>query len=274
MRTLLKCLRTQLMVLSLISLSLFVLAQPTWAGTACNPVEPDAKKVMMSFELAHQVNTFLESSNAQLAIVARAGQNLDEYHLRYSHLGIIRKLENGQWRIQHVLNQCGTAKSGVYEEGLANFFMDDPFRFEALLLIPNPAVQAKLLKQLDSANSLKLHEANYNMLAFPFSTDYQNSNQWALEVMAAALAQESDITARPQAQAWLKWMDYQASTIELSAFTRLGARMFRANVSFDDHPFGRRMAGKIDTVTVESIEAFLRKRDGQLQRNVLSLQSN
>lgn len=269
MHALLKCLRTQLIVLSWV-----VLAQPTWAGTACNPSEPEAKKIMMGFELAHQVHRYLESSNAQLAILARAGQNLDEYHLRYSHLGIIRKLENGQWRIQHVLNQCGTAKSGVYEEGLANFFMDDPYRFEALLLIPNPVIQAKLLQQIDNTNSLNMHQANYNMLAFPFSTDYQNSNQWALEVLAAALAQDSEITARTQAQAWLKWMDYQASTLELSAFTRLGARMFRANVSFDDHPFGRRMAGKIDTVTVESIEAFLRKRDTQLQRKVLSLETN
>ena len=43
--------------------------------------------------------------------------------------------------------------------------------------------------------------------------------------------------------------------------TRLGARMFRANVSFDDQPFERRMAGKIDTVTVDSVLRFMHRRD-------------
>jgi hypothetical protein len=43
--------------------------------------------------------------------------------------------------------------------------------------------------------------------------------------------------------------------------TRLGARMFRANVSFDDQPFERRMAGRIDTVTVDSVVRFVHQRD-------------
>jgi hypothetical protein len=46
--------------------------------------------------------------------------------------------------------------------------------------------------------------------------------------------------------------------VQIDAATRLGARMFRANVAFDDHPFGQRMAGEIDTITVDAIERFLR----------------
>jgi hypothetical protein len=37
--------------------------------------------------------------------------------------------------------------------------------------------------------------------------------------------------------------------------------MFRANVSFDDQPFDRRMAGRIDTVTVDSVVRFVHQRD-------------
>jgi len=39
--------------------------------------------------------------------------------------------------------------------------------------------------------------------------------------------------------------------------------MFRANVAFDDHPFDRRMAGQIDTVTANAIVNFVRGRDPQ-----------
>jgi hypothetical protein len=39
--------------------------------------------------------------------------------------------------------------------------------------------------------------------------------------------------------------------------------MFRANVAFDDHPFDRRMAGQIDTVTTDAIVNFVRGRDPQ-----------
>jgi hypothetical protein len=43
--------------------------------------------------------------------------------------------------------------------------------------------------------------------------------------------------------------------------TRLGARMTRANIAFDDQPFDRRMAGHIDTVTVESVVRFVHQVD-------------
>jgi hypothetical protein len=37
--------------------------------------------------------------------------------------------------------------------------------------------------------------------------------------------------------------------------------MFRANIAFDDQPFDRRMAGQIDTVTVESVLRFVHQLD-------------
>jgi len=37
--------------------------------------------------------------------------------------------------------------------------------------------------------------------------------------------------------------------------------MFKANIAFDDHPFDRRMAGQIDTVTVDSVFRFMEQRE-------------
>lgn len=240
--------------------------QTALAGQTCEDKAADPQKVMQGFELAQRVKQQLDDSKAELAIIARAGQDLSKYHLRYSHLGIVRKDEDGRWIVMHELNQCGTANSDLYNEGLANFFMDDPFRFESLLLIPSSEIQEKLIKMLRSTMPKQLHEVRYNMVAYPFSTRYQNSNQWALEILASALAKDIDIRQREQAQAWLQFAGYQASTIEVSMLSRLGGRMFRANIAFDDHPMGRRMAGQIDTVTVESIDQFLQRRDPQLRR--------
>ena len=36
-------------------------------------------------------------------------------------------------------------------------------------------------------------------------------------------------------------------------------RVATAHIAFDDHPFGRRMGGQIDTVTVDSVFAWLER---------------
>lgn len=241
------------------------------AGQTCEQRSPDPKRIMQGFELAQQVKQTLDQSKSELAIIARNGQDLTQYHLRYSHMGLIRKDADGRWMIVHELNQCGTAESALFKQGLANFFLDDPFRYEALVLIPSAELQHKILAKLDSDTIKQLHETHYNMLAFPYSQRYQNSNQWALEVIAAALAQDTVIDTREQAQAWLKIAGYQATTLEIPMMTRLGARLFRANIAFDDHPMGRRMSGHIDTVTVDSVEQFLKKRDPQMQQWLITL---
>jgi hypothetical protein len=54
---------------------------------------------------------------------------------------------------------------------------------------------------------------------------------------------------------------YTPTTLHIRAIERLGANVTRANISFDDHPFNRRMAGKIDTVTVISVVEYLKRND-------------
>ena len=76
-------------------------------------------------------------------MLARAGQNLNEYGLRYSHLGFAYRDTNG-WRVVHKLNQCGSARASIYRQGLGEFFMDDLYRYEAALVVPTAEVQALL----------------------------------------------------------------------------------------------------------------------------------
>ena len=99
------------------------------------------------------------------------------------------------------------------------------------------------------------------MVSYVYSTRYQNSNQWVLETLAAASAPPGAVETRAEAQSWLQGQGYRVRTVQIPAVTRLGARMFRANVAFDDHPFDRRMAGQIDTVSTDAIVDFVRGQD-------------
>jgi len=235
---------------------------PARAGQPCaeRPLAPH--EVVLSMDLARRTVQALDASGAQVALVARAGQDLSRYRLRYSHMGIaLRDHPKGRWIVMHELNDCGSASSGLYDEGMGNFFLTDLYRHEAQLVIPGPEAQARLARLMASRTPLRLYEPRYNMLSYVYSTKYQNSNQWVLENLAAAAAPDGQVETRAEAQKWLRSIGFQPLTVEISAATRLGARMFRANVTFDDHPFERRMAGQIDTVTTDAVLRMVRMID-------------
>jgi len=243
---------------------------PAWAGQTCSETAPTAEAMRKSFGLALKVREALDNSGAQVALLGRVGQDLSKYGLRYSHIGFLwRDHPEGRWLGVHLLNDCGTADSNLYNQGLANFFADDLFAWDALILIPSPPVQDRLARLLAGDDPLRLHQPRYNMVAYPFAERYQNSNQWALELLAEALADQR-FNGRGEAQRWLKAQGYEPTTLRIPTLTRLGGRMFRANVAFDDHPMERRMDGQIDTVTVESVADFLARRDPASRRQTVT----
>ena len=247
--------------------SVLVLAIPAQAGTQCSEKALSPDTVVSAFQLAQATREALDASGAQVVLIARAGQDLSRYGLRYSHLGFAwRDHPKGRWVIRHELNDCGKATSALYDDGLANFFLDDMFEYQALLLIPNSEDQERLAATLAGPAPERLHSPAYNMLAYPYSTQFQNSNQWVLETYAASLG-GMRVRDRTRAQAWLKLEGFRPITVDIPAVVRLGARVARANVTFEDQPFERRMAGKIDTVTVDSVVRFVRERD-QLSREL------
>lgn len=256
------------LLLSLLSAAAFT-AMPVYAGSACNDdAEVDPLELMQALELAEKSRQALIQQNATVAIIARVGQDLSEYGLRYSHLGLVYQTQPGHFAILHELNECGSDKSGLYREGLGNFFLDDVFAFEALLLIPPPAVQPKIHQLLQSAQALKAHHSHYNMLAYPFDETYQNSNQWGLELLSHVLSTKP-LDSRKAVQQWLKQQQFLPGEIEVGPLSRIGASMFRANVSFTQHPLKQRLNGKYQVVTVESVDTFLSRQWPDMQRLVL-----
>ena len=251
-------------------LLLAALALPAHAGRPCNPAPTSPAVFDKALTLAQRTQEALDQSGARLALLARVGQDLSRYGLRYSHIGYALKQPDGRWLVVHELNTCGTARSGLYREGLGNFFLDDMFAYEAKIVLPAPAVQERLAEAINSGAASYLHEPRYNMLAYAFSTTYQNSNQWVLEVFATA-AGNNAYMGRADAQRWLRQNGFRPLTVEVGTMERLGARMFRANVAFDDHPMGRRMGGQIDTVTVDAVTRFVLFRDRGAKEQVIGI---
>jgi hypothetical protein len=236
------------------------------AGRPCENRPPSAHSVERAMSLAEHTSQHLTDSGARVVVLARVGQDLSRYGLRYSHLGLAYRdapAAGGDpsrpvWRVVHKLNQCGTAGSALYRQGLGEFFLDDLYEYEAAVVVLAPHVQAQLLATLrDNTRVAQLNTLAYNMLAYPWATTYQQSNQWALETLA--MTQDVAATTRERAQAWLRLKGYEPTPLHLSAFTRLGARATQANIAFDDHPNSKRFSDRIETVTVDSVFAWLNR---------------
>lgn len=242
---------------TLLIVALAVAATAAHAGRPCEPWRPAVHDVVQALDLATRTAKALDATGAQVVVIARAGQDLSRWRLRYSHLGWAVKTPQG-WRVVHKLNHCGSARADLYRQGLAEFFMDDLHDPVAAYAVPTPAVQAALQPLLaDDFRASQLHEPAYNMVAYPWAQRYQQSNQWAIETLALAL--EPSASSRPRAQAWLRFKGYEPTVLRIPAFTRLGARVGSAHIAFDDHPNALRYADHIETVTVDSVLAWLER---------------
>jgi hypothetical protein len=233
------------------------------AGQSCNEVTPSPATVSKALRTALNVTRELERRHDNVALLGRVGRDLSDYNLKYSHVGFIyRATPDAPWRMVHLLNACGTAASDLWYQGVGNFFLDDLFSFDSVAIVPPRQIGDKLLQRFQNAGALRsVHDSHYSLVGYPFSTRYQNSNDWVLETLAAVETEDATIDTREKAQAWLKLAGYKPSEIQIGAFKRLGGRLFQANVAFDDHPSELRNSDRIQTVTVESITQFLSQRN-------------
>ena len=230
------------------------------AGRTCDKSGPSIQIVEKGMALALKTSQALDADYAargtKVVLIARAGQDLGKYGLRYSHLGFGYRTAEGKWLVAHKLNTCSTADASLYRHGLGEFFMDDLFRYEGAWIVPNPNIQEKLLKVLlDKNQVVKMNVRPYNMVSYAWGIKYQQSNQWVIETIAAAM--DDNIRTRDQAQSWIRQNGYIPTTLIIGALTRLGGRVGSANIAFDDHPNDKRFSDQIQTVTVDSVLAWM-----------------
>ena len=103
------------------------------AGRSCEDKPLTPQTLQKSLDLAQRIAQVLdaehEKNGTRVVLLARVGQDLSKYDLRYSHYGWAYKTAEGPWRVAHKLNECGTAGGHIYRQGLGEFFMDDLWRY-------------------------------------------------------------------------------------------------------------------------------------------------
>ena len=255
-----------------------VIAPAAHAGRSCEAAKPPSPQVIeRGMALAQQTAAALDAEHAKsgtrVVVLGRAGQDLTKYGLRYSHLGWAYKTPEGPWRVAHKLNECGTAVGHLYRQGLGEFFLDDLWRYEAVYAVPTPEVQQRLLAVLqDTGRTKALQHRPYSMVSYAWGRKYQQSNQWALETLALAM-EPASVRTRDQAQAWLQFKGYEPTPLKIGPLTRMGGRAGSANIAFDDHPNDKRFSDRIETVTVDSVLAWLPRAQLASAPVVLSLKN-
>ncbi|MGA6182111.1 DUF2145 domain-containing protein [Stenotrophomonas sp. NPDC077421] len=241
------------------------------AEPACVERYPTPAALASMFDVALTTTEQLDAlDGVDVVLVARGGQDLSRYGLRHSHVAFLVREDDGQWRAVHLLNPCKTAQSHLFREGVATFIGETSSHTDLRIGVPTPALRDALKAMLTqpAIQARALHEARYSVVAYPFRTEYQNSNQWVLEVLGAAMAQVDEgtlIVNRTQAQAWLQRHRYTPSTLHIGVAKRLGARFFVPNAVVTDHPASERISGNYSVVTVESIFDFLQQRSSLQQ---------
>lgn len=230
------------------------------AGRTCEEHKPTTETIQRGLTLAAQTLKALDASGQDVVLLARKGQDLSKYGVHYSHVGFAFRLPDGSgahtWRVLHKLNHCGTGDAAIYRQGLGEFYLDDIWRYEAAYVVPKPEIQKRLLALFaDNAQATWLHQRQYSIVSYVWGQKYQQSNQWALETLAMAMS--SDVSSRQEAQEWLQSHGYRPTTIRLGPITRLGARISKANVAFDDHPPSKRYSDNIETVTADSVFSWM-----------------
>jgi hypothetical protein len=236
------------------------------AGRECTTRTPNPTETANAVTLAQDVVKALDASGAQLALIGRVGSDQTARGIRYTHVSFaLRDHPKGRWTLTHLLNVCGQGTSDLYDEGVGNFFLDEVFAFESKVIVPNPAAQTALKAALLGPQKRAMHEREYSVIANPWSTRYQNSNNWALELLAQGYAGAGEVRSRAQAQAWLKRMGFVPNTIRIGPGERAGSRLFVANVRYGDHPDTAWQEQRYEIASGDSVLDFVARHDTAAQ---------
>lgn len=237
------------------------------------PPEASAAEQDRLIRFAAVIKAELQASGQDLALVARSGLDLARFGLRYSHAGLsLKGNANAPWSVRQLYYDCDTRKPRLYDEGLSGFLLgthDPALGYASVVLLPPEAAEPLARAGLDDDRARSLLGERYSANAYPWSLQYQNCNQWLIELLASAWGGSSADTQSPprqQAQAWLQAQGYKPHAVDVGwrALMWLGA--FIPWLHSDDHPSEDLAARRYQISLPDAIEGFVRERWPQAQR--------
>lgn len=219
------------------------------------------------FTLAARIEQLLAASGRDSVLVSRSGTDLKEFGLNYSHMGVASR-DNPlvAWGVTQLYYACKDGHSSLFDQGLTDFVAEQRSDFVRLSLVfLSPARSQQLHRMIvgDRAMALQLLAAHYSANAFPFSTLYQNCNQWLIELMATAWS-DTPLLNRSEAQRWLMNNAYNPSRVRLPHWWFYMVPWFTSMLHNEDQPAA--LHGVYQVSTPEAIEDFIRGFDVEATR--------
>jgi len=251
-----------LIALMLVALAALLLGvpRPAHAGTDCGMQTMAPTRIADAAATALTVAMALDETNAPVAMVSRVGTDLSKHGLRYSHAGFaLRDHPDGRWTVVHLLNDCSSDGSGLYAQGLVNFFADDLVNQDARITWLEPDIAERLAARLLALPGDTLYTPRYNLIARPDSMRYQNSTSWVLEHIAAGIPPKADIRTRAAAYRQALAHGFEPGRIRIPYAKRIMGGLFATNLVFTDHPVATRLGGDYPVATVRSILEWLQR---------------
>jgi hypothetical protein len=244
---------------------------------ACEqPAEFSAAQKDVILRFAAVVKQQLAASGAPVALVARSGMDLHRLQVRYSHEGVaLGEAGSGAWTVRELYYACDERRPRIYDEGLAGFLLgtDDPRTgWISIVLLPPAPARALARTATDKRHALGVLGVTYSANAYPFSTRFQNCNQWVMELLADAWNPEGDApppdapaagpgdssAARARAQRWLRAQGYLPTVFTVSARPMTWLADVVPWMSNADHPPEEIAHGRYAVSMPASIETFVR----------------
>lgn len=214
-----------------------------------------------------QVERDLAAKGARVAMVFRTGRPRSQLPegIAYTHGAFwiyrdITTADGGHVAGYAVYNlYAGDGKA--WPKNQSRLVQDFPFDFtrgsavdDVAVIIPSPEMQRRMLAVIDSPAYEALHNPAYSLVANPWTSKYQNCNNFMLDVVGAA-AWETEDSARITAD--LK-AHYAPTVVKANTLMRVFGPIADSRLRTDDQH------GPIRTATYESMSAFM-KANGLLQ---------
>ncbi|MGU9952108.1 MAG: DUF2145 domain-containing protein [Gammaproteobacteria bacterium WSBS_2016_MAG_OTU1] len=246
----------------------------TGIAQACPQINMGVEGHRKAAQLADKVRAYLKSNNVRVALLGRAGSDAPEKRFvkkigiwNYTHAGLIyRNHPDGEWTVVHLRNICGE-ESGVFAESLLSFYLDNPHEYRTVVAVPTAALQdniESLVIEQDIAAAYR-DKSIYSSISYPYSLERQNSNEYILDLLSAALAQMNNKTATNRRTAKEYFLssayrdEFPAEILKVGFIELLGASIGLGpdNATLDDHTPSERAAGNFQFVAVGSLIQFI-----------------
>lgn len=216
------------------------------------------------------VRDVLETTDGDAVIISRSGIDLSRFRIRYSHAAVALRGQDGIWSVRQLYYACDEGRPRIYDQGVSGFVMgteNASLGYVSVVKLPADVAQALHRVATDRSLALRLLAAHYSANAYAFGLDYQNCNQWLIELLATAWGNLSDSAdLRAQAQRWLLQSKYQPASVEAGSWWLMAASTFVPLLHLSDHPKEDQTMMKLRISLPTSIEDFIRQRYPDSQR--------